>query len=359
MTKHAARNSNLELLRILCMLMIVADHLAGQSGLGVTDTLSHTALYAMLGSGSRIGCDVFVILSAWFLSEQPFRSRRVLSLYLGLWLYTVPLTLLCCLLPGCDVGIGTLRWAMFPVSTRQLWFVSDYLVLVLLTPLLNAVLRHLPGRTLSTALGALGVLMAGYSTLFGEDGVVSSSLFVFVWLYLFVGLLRRSPGCRVNRLLHRRCVQLALGLGIPAVLTLARTAALWCGAPERVLRYLEYWRTSLGALSNLAASLALVWLFKSLPLGNSRAVNALAGTTLGVYIIHQTQAFAGFLWNGIFHAAQHPGSWGYAAFVVAATFLGCAAVDGLRDRLVMRPLQNSRWFGNLCARLDEKINLSD
>ena len=75
MTKHAARNSNLELLRILCMLMIVADHLAGQSGLGVTDTLSHTALSALPGSGSRIGCSVLVILSARFLCEQPFRAR--------------------------------------------------------------------------------------------------------------------------------------------------------------------------------------------------------------------------------------------------------------------------------------------
>ena len=43
--------------------------------LGVTDTLSHTALSALPGSGSRIGGSVLVILSAWFLSEQPFRAR--------------------------------------------------------------------------------------------------------------------------------------------------------------------------------------------------------------------------------------------------------------------------------------------
>ena len=86
MTDKARRSSNLELLRILCMLAIVADHLIGQSGIGLTDTLPHAAMYAVMGSGSRIACNVFIVISAWFLCVQPFRARRLVSLWLGLWL---------------------------------------------------------------------------------------------------------------------------------------------------------------------------------------------------------------------------------------------------------------------------------
>ena len=62
------------------------------------------------------------------------------------------------------------------------------------------------------------------------------------------------------------------------------------------------------------------------------------------------------MWNGVFHAAQHPGSFGYAVFVVLAVYLGGAVIDSVRDRLVMRPLLASRPVTALCRCLDEYVN---
>ncbi len=353
---RSERQSNLELLRILCMLFIIADHLAGQGGIGLTDTLPHALWYAAMGSGSRVACDLFVIIGAWFLCEQPFRTQRVLALWLGLWLYTVPVTVICRFLPGCEVGLGTLRWAMFPISTGQLWFISSYLLLLLLTPLLNHLLHSLPRATLRATLLALAVPMAGYSTLFGEDGAASGSLFVFGWLYLLTGYLRLYPANRLARQLEKRPVQLALGLGIPAALAVGRAVLFWRSVGGKPMQYLEYWRTALGAAPNLLAALALFFLFKSLPLGCRPGINRLSAATLGVYILHQVPAFHDFLWNGIFRAAAHPGSAGYSLFVIAATFVGCAAVDRLRERLIMRPLLNSRPLQALCRRGNALVN---
>ena len=83
-----------------------------------------------------------------------------------------------------------------------------------------------------------------------------------------------------------------------------------------------------------------------------RWVNALAGTTLGVYILHQVPAFRGFLWNGLLQAEAHHGSVGYTLLAILAVFLGCAAVDALRTALVMRPLENPRLFKALCEKGD-------
>ena len=113
-----------------------------------------------------------------------------------------------------------------------------------------------------------------------------------------------------------------------------------------------YYRTALGALPNLLAALALFYLFKGLDLGCVRWVNALAGTTLGVYILHQVPAFRGFLWNGLLQAEAHHGSVGYTLLAILAVFLGCAAVDALRTALVMRPLENTRLFKALCEKGD-------
>ena len=100
------------------------------------------------------------------------------------------------------------------------------------------------------------------------------------------------------------------------------------------------------------AALALFYLFKGLDLGCVRWVNALAGTTLGVYILHQVPAFRGFLWNGLLQAEAHHGSVGYTRLAILAVFLGCAAVDALRTALVMRPLENTRLFKALCEKGD-------
>ena len=76
-------------------------------------------------------------------------------------------------------------------------------------------------------------------------------------------------------------------------------------------------------LGGMLAALALFYLFKGLDLGCVRWVNALAGTTLGVYILHQVPAFRGFLWNGLLQAEAHHGSVGYTLLAILAVFLGC------------------------------------
>lgn len=101
-----------------------------------------------------------------------------------------------------------------------------------------------------------------------------------------------------------------------------------------------------------AAALALFYLFKGLDLGRQRVINTVASATLGVYILHQVPVWQGFLWNGIFHCADHAGSAPYSLLVILAVFAAGTAIDLLRTSLVMRPLQNSGPFQNLCRRWD-------
>ena len=352
MPAKTPRASNLELLRILCMLLIIGDHLTGQGGIADYGTLPSSFAFCLIGCGSRIACSVFVLIGCWFLCEQPFCTRRPLSLWLSLWLYTVPVTLLCAL-GGLNVSFGTLRWAAFPASTRQLWFISDYLILLVCMPLLARILHGLSRCAHRGLLAVLAMPLVLYPTLFAEDGAVSDLVWMFLYEYLLASYLRRYPDNRLSTLLRRRAVALTLGLGLPLLNTAARAWLEWQGLTDgKAFQYVAYYRTGLGALPNLLAALALFFLFQSLDLGSRRWINALAGTTLGVYILHQVPAFRDFLWNGVFQAQAHHGSVPYALFVVAAVFAAGAAIDGLRTVLVMRPLENSRLFRALCRKGD-------
>lgn len=352
MPGKTTRGSNLELLRILCMLLIIGDHLTGQSGIADYTTLLSSFAFCLIGCGSRIACSVFVLIGGWFLCEQPYKTRRPLSLWLSLWLYTVPVTLLC-KLAGLDVSWGALRWAAFPASTRQLWFISDYLLLLLCVPLLNRLLRGLSRPAHRGLLAVLAVPLIVYPTLFGENGAVSDTAWMFLYEYLLIAYLRRWPDNRLAHLLQHRAAALGLGLGLPLLNTILRAVLETRGLTDgKAFQYMAYYRTALGALPNLLAALALFYLFKGLDLCCVRWVNALAGTTLGVYILHQVPAFRGFLWNGLLQAEAHHGSVGYTLLAILAVFLGCAAVDALRTALVMRPLENTRLFKALCEKGD-------
>lgn len=352
MPGKTTRSSNLELLRILCMLLIIGDHLTGQSGIADYTTLPSSFAFCLIGCGSRIACSVFVLIGGWFLCEQPYKTRRPLSLWLSLWLYTVPVTLLC-KLAGLDVSWGALRWAAFPASTRQLWFISDYLLLLLCVPLLNRLLRGLSRPAHRGLLAVLAVPLIVYPTLFGENGAVSDTAWMFLYEYLLIAYLRRWPDNRLAHLLQHRAAALGLGLGLPLLNTILRAVLETRGLTDgKAFQYMAYYRTALGALPNLLAALALFYLFKGLDLGCVRWVNALAGTTLGVYILHQVPAFRGFLWNGLLQAEAHHGSVGYTLPAILAVFLGCAAVDALRTALVMRPLENTHLFKALCEKGD-------
>ena len=352
MPGKTARSSNLELLRILCMLLIIGDHITGQGGIADYSTLPSSFAFCLIGCGSRIACSVFILIGGWFLCEQPYKTRRPLSLWLSLWLYTVPVTLLC-KLAGMDVSFGALRWAAFPASTRQLWFISDYLLLLLCVPLLNRVLRRLSRPAHRGSLAVLAVPLLIYPTVFGGDGVVSDTAWMFLYEYLLVAYLRRYPDNRLTRLLQNRAAALALGVGLPLANTAVRAVLETRGLTDgKAFQYISYYRTALGALPNLLAALALFYLFKSLDLGHRRWINALSGTTLGVYILHQVPAFRDFLWNGILQTQAHHGSVGYTLFAILAVFLGCAAVDAVRTAVVMRPLENTKLFTRLCEKGD-------
>ena len=352
MPGKTTRSSNLELLRILCMLLIIGDHLTGQSGIADYTTLPSSFAFCLIGCGSRIACSVFVLIGGWFLCEQPYKTRRPLSLWLSLWLYTVPVTLLC-KLAGLDVSWGALRWAAFPASTRQLWFISDYLLLLLCVPLLNRLLRGLSRPAHRGLLAVLAVPLIVYPTLFGENGAVSDTAWMFLYEYLLIAYLRRWPDNRLAHLLQHRAAALGLGLGLPLLNTILRAVLETRGLTDgKAFQYMAYYRTALGALPNLLAALALFYLFKGLDLACVRWVNALAGTTLGVYILHQVPAFRGILWNGLLQAEAHHGSVGYTLLAILAVFLDCAAVDALRTVLVMRPLENTRLFKALCEKGD-------
>ena len=88
------RSSNLELYRIVCMLMIVAHHYVVNSGLFasggpmVSNPISANTLYlALLGAWGKVGINCFLMITGYFMCTSHITVRKFIKLILQIYLY--------------------------------------------------------------------------------------------------------------------------------------------------------------------------------------------------------------------------------------------------------------------------------
>ena len=351
--RAAQRDSNLELLRILCMFFIVADHFSGQSLAAETASTATICFYAVLKCGSRVGCSVFVMISAWFMCDGSFKMERVLRLWLTTLCYTVPLTLLCLFLPGVEVGWRDVVNAFLPVSGTPLWFTAYFILMSFASPFLNLLLRRLSQKQLRWILGGVAVPLVVYPTLTANIGIFQSDIVTMLFIYLLTGYLKRYPVAVTGR----RGLLLGVMLGGQAVLTAWRAISMIYGAGG-AFRYVEMYRSQFRTLPNLVIALAAFYWFKGLAMPRSRVINGLSATMLGVYVFHQVPCFSAFLWNGIFHTETYngdPRQMAYSLFVVAATFMAGVVIELLRLRVVQPRVERMRIYRMAADKGDEIV----
>ena len=135
--RKSERESNVELLRIICMCLIIAHHFVLHGGL-VNQTESANWIIAIIFyPGGKICFDTFLIISYWYLCEQRFRAKRFFSVYLLTLFYSV-------MVGGIAFGIYNVEHTSYdvlsvflPITGNVHGFASAYLVVYALLPFYN------------------------------------------------------------------------------------------------------------------------------------------------------------------------------------------------------------------------------
>ena len=321
------RKSNLELLRILAMLAIVSGHLLSQSGLADVTGTNHV-LAILLGSGVRIGVNVFLILGVWFMVDAPFKAERIVRLYLEVVFYSIPITT-CMLLMGEAGGIRNVLQGLFPFFGRSVWFASAYISLIAIAPFLNHFFT-LPLQRQRTFLVVLILLFCIVPTI--PCSTPLDYLADFTWfcvVYLAVGMIKRG-----NMLERLRGAKRFLLAGCTVYLALVGARLVPATQPIA-----EYWIVNIKSLPNVLCAFLIFLGFLRLDFGVVQWINRAARSVFAVYIVHQTPAFIHYQWNVLCRAdllADTPPVMfaGCVAGISLAVFLVVSAVDFMRLRLL-------------------------
>lgn len=193
------REANIELLRIIAMFMVVVMHWLNQAQVlpDYAYPLNRVGIAAVvLESLCIVAVNVYVLISGYFLSVAAFSWKRVFRVLAQTVFYTVlmPVLLTVCSAVPAQSDPYVLLGSLFPVLTGQYWFVTAYVVMCLLAPLLNAGLERLEKKQLLQVLGALLLFFSVGKTFLPVQLSTDKFGYDFGWflvLYLIGGYLRR------------------------------------------------------------------------------------------------------------------------------------------------------------------------
>lgn len=187
------RQSNIELLRLISMLLILMVHIDGAS-LGLPQPMGDIASMTardwwrlVVESISIIGVNCFVLISGYFGIRALWKGFARLTLYC--LFYSVAIY--------CIVAIGINRnwtWqglgeSLMVYSHTDLWFVPAYLGLYILAPFLNKSIESMTFKQYSISLGAF-MLFNLYAGWFwgGKFNPTGYTIIHLVMIYPFIVL---------------------------------------------------------------------------------------------------------------------------------------------------------------------------
>ena len=178
------RESNIELLRMVCMFMIALRHFVIHPLDG--NTLLATSMTGqLLDAFCYIGVNCFVLISGWF--QIKFSWKGLLKLYVICAFYGTLAYIFHLYNDGATVGRSLIFYALFPFSHSTWWFINAYLILYLSSPILNLAAKHLNGNQDLFILLLLAIINVYFgnimqTTLFNDNGYNGSQMIFMYWI---------------------------------------------------------------------------------------------------------------------------------------------------------------------------------
>ncbi|MDN4484180.1 acyltransferase family protein [Demequina lignilytica] len=288
------RNSRLEALRVAAMFAIVAHHSVfyGMRGAQGAEMALSPLLVAWSSLG-KWGVDVFVLVGAYFMADTGARWRHARATWIQTWTTSVVLLAVVLLVPHADaVPPAAIVEAVLPVFTGEYWFITNYLVLMALSPLLVLAIKNMDKRGHLIAL-ALPVVMWSLGSLVPLPGDLPafSNLAWFVVLFL-VGAFLRRYGIPFRAAVSRN-------IALASTASVAAGAAILAEVVPRVFPGQDGTATISAQTSPivlLGAASAVAWAVTG-PSSSWPFVDRLAATMLGVYLVHENPLVRSALWS--------------------------------------------------------------
>ena len=185
------RQSGLELLRILAMVLIVCHHYALHNLIqpeSVTVTLRFITAF---GGWGKFGVNIFILITSYFLCVEKFKLKKFIKLIFQISFFSFMLTL-CFYLYHNPYAIGR-RQVIRSLYIDGYWFAFVYLFLYALFPFINLVINNINEKMHVFILSVGFIFLAVLHTYGFTLSFVYSQLMWFIYVYMTAAYIKKYP----------------------------------------------------------------------------------------------------------------------------------------------------------------------
>lgn len=355
------RQVNFELLRILCMYMIVVGHclfhgrVTAKLGYG---TMNYLASY-LIQSFSVVHVNCFVMLAGYFAIDKAFKAQRLTKFWKQVAFYSI----LIFLIYGCFHGFGgdgvggldAVR-AFLPISSANYWFASVYMGLILLMPFAGMLVQRLTRRQYQYLLAVLALFFSVNHMIFRVNTYGTYSGRELPW-FLFLAFL--AGYIKLHTKQERKYFWYGLAGYVICSLAVLASVYLSVETHQEDIGYFLNYNSPLA----LAATASLFLCVKNMPWKETKLdglILKVASAAFGVYLIHDNYLIRYLVWDTFRASKVARTHWAviYAVAIAVVVYIVCTCLELIRQKLFQIV---GKWYEGtllykkeqaLCGRLD-------
>lgn len=337
------RSSNIELFRILSMLMIVAHHYVVNSGLleciDAQRSLSGQDYFLLLfGWGGKTGINCFVLITGYFMCTSNITWKKLCKLLGEVYFYNIIIWCLFFFSGYETFSIKGILKVFFPFFTVADNFTGCFLLFYLLIPFLNKMIHTLTEKEhfllMAWCLGVYVILPS-----FAKANVVLNYVTWFSVLYVIAAYIRLYPK---NWFDSEKITGLMAGTSLLLSWTSVIVLAILSRMDGKEVGICYFFVADSNKVLALATGIGAFLFFKNLKIGYSKIINTIATSTFGVLLIHaNSDTMRRWLWKDICNNVgvyQEGNIILHAIISVAIIYMACTVIDIIRIHLIERPL---------------------
>ena len=214
MSEKKSRQLNMEVLRIVAMLMIITLHYLDKGGvlkefelkMGLNRNLAWIIEALCMGS-----VNVYVLISGYFLSKSEFKVKKVIKLWAQILFYSWIITAVFAIATkghlGLANGIYDVIPLVMPVTGSHYWFATVYMLLYLFFPFLNKGIDAMDKKQLKGIIIAAIAVFSVWNTILPFTQPLTDlegmDICWFACLYLVAAYIRKYPeDFKLNRWIY-------------------------------------------------------------------------------------------------------------------------------------------------------------
>lgn len=331
------RDSNLELFRIIMMILIVAHHYVVNSGLmevirGEVQTYGVTAkaiFYLIFGAWGKTGINCFVLITGYFMCKSQITKKKFFSLLAQIYFYKIVIYLIFLFSGYEPFSVKTLVKAILPFTKIGTNFTGCFLIFYLCIPFLNVLVGNMTKKQHELLL----VLSLSVYVVIGTIlNVTFNYVTWFCILYFISSYIRLYPiPLFENTMLWLICTIVSVLLSCLSIITMLLTFVKFNSFNP------YFFVSESNKIFAVTTGISGFMLFKNLKIVYNKCINAVASTCFGVLLIHaNSNTMRQWLWKDILHNVEMYDSKYFvlnAVISVFLVFIVCSLVEFMRQKV--------------------------